>query len=221
MTNTISISIPVEQIEPLVLNKHIEWRKGYKASLPAATLQPKHTQACRVLPDRETLLSYLPRNGVCAEIGAAYGDYTASILALNKPKALHLIDAWDSDRYRIGLEQIREKFKLDISEKRLFIHQGYSTQQLMTFEDNFFDWVYIDTDHSYKTTWEELLLCDKKVKAGGLIAGHDFCTGNVVTPVPYGVIEAVTKFCVEYDWQYEFITLESHGHFSFCLKRLG
>lgn len=68
------------------------------------------------------------------------------------------------------------------------------------FEDSFFDWVYIDTDHSYCTTWNELLLCNKKVKPDGLIVGHGFCTGNVVTPVPYGVIEAVNKFCVEYNW---------------------
>lgn len=219
MKNT--ISIPVEQIEPMLLDKHIESRRGYKASLPAAALQPKHTQNCRVLPDRETLLLSIPSNGVCAEVGAAYGDYTALILALNKPMALHLIDAWDSDRYRSGLQQIQDKFKFYIAQDRLHIHQGYSTQQLTTFEDSFFDWVYIDTDHSYRTTWDELLLCNKKVKPDGLIAGHDFCTGNVVTPVPYGVIEAVNKFCVEYNWQYEFITLESHGHFSFCLRRLG
>jgi hypothetical protein len=220
MSNTISVSIPLAQVEPLVLQKHIDRRRGYKASMPVTKLQAQHTQNCRILPDRETLLLSLESNGVCAEIGAAFGDYTASILDLNKPKELHLIDAWDSERYRAGLEQIRDKFKPEIMEGRLHIHQDYSTQQLMLFDDGFFDWVYIDTDHSYQTTWDELLLCNKKVKKNGFIAGHDFCTGNVVTPVPYGVIQAVTKFCVDYNWQYRFITLESHGHFSFCLGRL-
>ena len=35
-----------------------------------------------------------------------------------------------------------------------------------------------------------------------------------------GVVEAVTKFCKDYGWQFEFLTVESHAHFSYCLKRL-
>ncbi|MGO8484993.1 hypothetical protein AB9F39_38295, partial [Rhizobium leguminosarum] len=53
------------------------------------------------------------------------------------------------------------------------------------------DWAYIDTDHSFELTWQELLICEKKVKRTGRIAGHDFCTGNKVKPIVYGVVEEV------------------------------
>lgn len=202
----------------------VEQRQVRRARLVADTPQTElglfHTENCRVLPNRLELLHRLPNRGVAAEIGAAFGEYTAQILERNRPKELHLIDAWDTDRYKVGMERIKNRFAPEIKAKRLHLHQGYSTVRLKDFADRFFDWAYIDTNHTYQTTWEELVLCDAKVKQEGRIAGHDFCTGNVVRPMVYGVVQSVAKFCAEYGWQYEYITLESHGHFSFCLKRL-
>ncbi|MEX2739903.1 class I SAM-dependent methyltransferase [Rhizobium mongolense] len=197
-----------------------EDRQKLKSSMPVARLSVFHTENCRVLPNRGELLYRLKNGGVAAEIGAAFGDFTGEIFQRNKPKQLHLIDSWDSDRYKAGLEGIKEKFKAQLDADELKLHQGFSVEKLPTFEDGFFDWVYIDTNHSFGTTWKELQICHKKVKADGRIAGHDFCTGNVVDPVPYGVVEAVTKFCHDFGWQYEYLTVEHHGHFSFCLKRL-
>ncbi|MCA1439340.1 class I SAM-dependent methyltransferase [Ensifer sp. IC4062] len=195
-------------------------RYQLKKSLPNLEVSLTHTQNGRLLPNRSELLYRLPSGGVVAEIGAAFGDFTAEILNKNKPKQLHLVDSWESDRYKQGLEDIRSKFTNELEADRLKIHQGWSTVMLETFEDGFFDWVYIDTDHTYDTTWNELQICERKVKQNGRIAGHDFCTGNVISPFPYGVIEAVTKFCRDFGWQYEYVTVEPHGHLSFCLMRL-
>lgn len=203
-----------------VVERREERRAKLVAETPQTELQLFHTENCRVLPNRLELLHRLPNNGVAAEIGAAFGEYTAEILHRNRPKVLHLIDAWDTDRYKVGMDRIQKKFASHIEDMRLQLHQGYSTERLNDFSDGFFDWVYIDTNHTYQTTWEELVLCDSKVKRDGRIAGHDFCTGNVVRPMVYGVVQSVAKFCAEYRWQYEYLTLESHGHFSFCLKRI-
>lgn len=197
-----------------------EERQKLKSAMPVARLGVQHTENCRVLPNRGELLYRLKNGGVVAEIGAAFGDFTSEILQRNKPRQLHLIDSWESDRYKAGLEGIKEKFESQLEAGSLVLNQGLSIERLPTFDDGFFDWVYIDTNHSFGTTWKELQLCAKKVKENGRIAGHDFCTGNVVDPVPYGVVEAVTKFCHDYSWQYEYLTVEHHGHFSFCLKRM-
>lgn len=197
-----------------------EERRALKQGTPSTTLQVFHTENCRVLPHRGELLYRLPQRGVAAEVGAAFGAYTAEIMAKNKPQELYLIDSWESERYKSGLDRIQDKFKAQIEAGHLHIRQGYSTERLAEFPSSFFDWIYIDTNHSFGTTWKELLLCNEKVKPEGRIAGHDFCTGNVIEPVPYGVIEACAKFCVDCGWQYEYLTIESHGHFSFCLKRL-
>ncbi len=200
--------------------RRVAARGAKKEGMEATDLDLRHTENCKLLTNREILLDMMPRDAVVAEVGAAFGDFSSKILQRCAPKQLHLVDSWASERYEIGLETIKKNLADDIAADRLHIHQGLSTDVLPRFEDGFFDWVYIDTNHSYETTLEELLICDTKVSGAGRIAGHDFCTGNVVDAVPYGVVEAVTKFCKDRNWQFEYLTVESHGHFSFCLRRL-
>ena len=196
-------------------------RRALKDSMPDTSLTMDHTGNCRVLPNRGVLLDLLPSRGIVVEIGAAFGDFTKEILARSNPKTLFLIDAWSIERYRVGKEKIEAALSDEIECGRLHLRQGLSTDKLAEFDDHFFDWVYIDTNHTFKTTLEELELARMKVKINGRIAGHDFCTGNVITPVPYGVVEATTQFCAKHDWQFEYLTLESHGHFSFCLQPIA
>ncbi len=196
-------------------------RREKKSSMAVTNLELRHTENCKLLTNREMLLDLMPKDAVVAEVGAAFGDFSREILQRCSPKQLHLVDSWASKRYQIGLDTIKQNLADDISAGRLKIHQGLSTDMLPTFDDGVLDWVYIDTNHTYETTLEELLISDRKVSETGRIAGHDFCTGNVVDAVPYGVVEAVTKFCKDKDWQFEYLTVESHGHFSFCLRRLN
>jgi hypothetical protein len=167
------------------------------------------------------MLGFMRKDAVVAEVGVAFGEFSREILNRCTPNQLQLIDAWSTERYQKGLEQVRSDLHDEIEAGQVTIHQGLSTEVLPEFDDGTFDWVYIDTNHTYATTLLELEIADKKVKSGGRIAGHDFCSGNVIKPVPYGVVEAVTKFCGDRDWQFEFLTLESHGHFSFSLMKLN
>ncbi len=198
-----------------------EIRRELRRNTPLTQLSMEHTENARLLPDRAELMKRIPKGGIGVEIGAAFGDYTADILSHNEPKKLYLVDLWGQDRYKSGLDAIENKFAVNIFSGQLELHQGTSLQRLPDFADASLDWVYIDTDHSFDLTWQELVLCDQKVKQEGRIMGHDFCAGNVVKPIVYGVVEAVTKFCKDYDWQFEYLTVESHAHFSFCLKRLS
>jgi hypothetical protein len=198
----------------------VDSRRAIKRSAPSVFVRDEHVRSCRLLPDRIALLHELPRHGVVAEVGAAFGDYTKEILTHNLPAKLHLIDMWSSDRYARGLEAIKEAYRSLITDGALHINQGTSLEMLESFPDGYFDWIYIDTDHTYPTTAAELRLGARKVKLGGLIAGHDYCPGNVITPWPYGVIEACSEFCVQEGWQYRFLTAEPHGHNSFALSRL-
>ena len=192
-----------------------------KRASPQVVLEEKHTQNCRVLPTREHLLGLLPKNGIAAEIGVAFGDFTREIVARTVPAKLHLVDVWSSARYQEGLNKIKEEFAAAIARDEIEINQGLSTERLRDFSNGYFDWLYIDTDHTYATTRDELALAVHKVKPGGRIAGHDFTSGNSVTPWPYGVIEACNEFCVARGWEYEYLTLEPHGHMSFSLRKLG
>lgn len=198
----------------------IEERKKIKSSNPRTILEAKHLAGTLVLPTREDLLDRMPAGAVVAEIGVAYGDFTTEILTRAKPRKLHLIDMWAGDRYGPGGQNVADKFRAAIEDGTITINQGRSVEVLRDMPDQYFDWVYIDTDHSYHLTARELKFCLTKVKPDGRILGHDFTSGNVITPVPYGVIEACHEFCKNFDWRYEYLTLEPHGHFSFCLKRI-
>ncbi len=195
-------------------------RRQQKSAMAHTRLELAHTQNCALLPDRLHLLDRLPKGAKVAEIGVGFGDFSQEILARCVPEKLFLIDAWDSPRYRDGIETIKQALAENIENGKVEVRRGPSIEILCAMPSGSFDWAYIDTNHTYETTLEELQLCDGIVGDAGRVSGHDFCTGNIVRPVIYGVVEAVTKFCKDCDWQFEFLTAESNGHFSFCLKRL-
>jgi hypothetical protein len=189
-------------------------------SYPYPTLMEKHLDGARLLSTREAMLTALPGNGIVAEIGVASGDFSHQILQLNKPQKLHLIDCWDSERYGTLQKSVYQRFEKEIDSGLVEINLGLSTEVLPSFEDGYFDWVYIDTVHDYKTTAQELLIARHKVKKGGVIAGHDYCQGNMISGWSYGVIQAVHEFCVNENWRIKFLTSESHCYLSFAITEI-
>jgi Methyltransferase domain len=176
---------------------------------------------CRVLSSRSELLKALPHGGVVAEIGVADGDYSVEILSLNEPATLHLIDTWESERYSGGLRRVQSRFAREIAAGSVMVHRGRSVDVLPALTSKSLDWLYLDTTHAYADTVQELRLCASLMKDGGRIAGHDFCTGNPYSGIPYGVIQAVYEFCREHEWGFEYIALDGDGCFSFCLKQIS
>lgn len=57
---------------------------------------------------------------------------------------------------------------------RAVIHCGTSAEVLTTFPDGYYDWIYIDGDHSEAAVRADLELAWRKVRAGGIIAGDDY-----------------------------------------------
>ena len=106
-----------------------------------------------MLTTREELLDLLPKGGIVAELGVDEGDFSKTILEINKPKKLHLVDIWGSKRYnQEKRRKVETRFKKNIEANSLEINLGLSTEVGKEFQDNYFDWIYIDTAHSYKTT---------------------------------------------------------------------
>jgi predicted O-methyltransferase YrrM len=197
-------------------------RSAQSARIPKVELEARHIANLRIVTDRKAFLEQLPKGGVVAEAGVDHGDFSAMILAITQPQRLHLIDMWSSKRYHGGLQDIvRDKFKKQIASGQVHIDLGLSTDVLQRYPDATFDWVYIDTDHGYVVTAAELELCRLKVKPGGIIAGHDYVTGNWDGGVRYGVVEAVHEFCVKYDWELILLTHETDRHLSFAIRKMS
>ncbi len=219
----------IKKLIPNSIKKFLYARYRYKIKeenrvisqkIPKYNLKPEHVQNLKVLADRQELLKYLPPRGIVAELGVDQGEYSELIYKLNKPQKFHLIDAWGSSRYNKQKQELVErKFSDQISRKEVEINLGFSTEVVNDFDDAYFDWIYIDTDHSYEVTKEELELWFPKVKQGGIIAGHDFIIGNWNGIIRYGVIEAIHEFCVKHNWELVYLTAEFHKAPSFAIKR--
>jgi len=189
--------------------------------IPVVELEARHIAATKLLTNREHLLNVLPKGGIVAEIGVNQGEFSQSILTLNKPEKLHLIDVWDSARYHSGLyDNVKAKFATQLRDGTVEINKGYSTEVLPTFPNNYFDWVYIDTAHDYRTTADELAILKTKMKKGGFICGHDYVNSCWRSAVKYGVVEAVHEFCAKEDWEMAYLTCETHQHLSFCIRKI-
>ena len=57
---------------------------------------------------------------------------------------------------------------------RAAISRGASSDCVGRFADEFFDFVFIDAEHSYKAVSKDVDMWYPKVKQGGLLCGHDW-----------------------------------------------
>jgi hypothetical protein len=189
--------------------------------IPRYKLNEIHISNLKVLVSREKMLEMFPKNGIVAEIGVDKGEFSEKIFNIASPKKLHLVDIWDSERYPKALHRIVEElFAEEIKNARVEINLGLSTTVVNTFDDSYFDWIYIDTDHTYATTRSELEMYSKKIKPGGIIAGHDYIQGNWNGMARYGVIEAVYEFCVKNSWEIIYLSMEIDHAPSFAIRKI-
>ena len=197
-------------VDALVHQRREERDRQPKIPAPSASL----TDA-RVYTSREDMIRTLGKQGRIAELGVDNGDFTDFLLGALDPDEFVLIDMWESRRYRSKEDFVAKRFGGD---PRIVVDKGLSTDRLASHADQSFDFIYIDTNHSYDTTIEELRLARRKTRPGGTVAGHDFCTGNIVNGVVYGVITAVTEFLADGGASLTGLSIEPHGHFSFMIR---
>jgi len=80
----------------------------------------------------------------------------------------------------------------------IHIHRCLSEQLASKIPDKYFDWIYIDGDHSFEGLYSDLTNYYTKVKKGGLVIGDDYGGKSK------GVKKAVDKFCMERDIDFEY-----------------
>ena len=145
-------------------------------------------QAFRSRPGRWYALLAAPRGGICAEIGVWAGGFSARIVQLRKPRELHLIDPWlfaptlpermyggavatDQAYMDALMASVVKRFANDPGVK---VHRRSSLEGAQSFKDGYFDWVYLDGDHSQESVLADLKAWLPKVKNGGVIVCDDY-----------------------------------------------
>jgi hypothetical protein len=163
---------------------------------------------------RVDMLELLPNGNVC-EIGVAKGDFAELIIKHNNPKKLFLVDVWDniemsySDSNMVDKNSQNKRYDYVLNKfndySSVNLIRKSSLEAHKEFNKNFFDWIYIDADHSYNGCLNDLNNFDEKVKTDGYICGHDF---NNIIKNGYGVNQAVNDFIKEKNYFLSFITLD-------------
>ena len=198
--------------------KHGFRNGGGPAAVPLAE---KHVKNCAVVLNRQALLSRMKKGGKVAEIGVNCGDFSELILKIVEPERLHLIDIWNSAMYPESLwKEVCAKFREPVNDGKVWIHRKFSIEAADDFENDYFDWIYLDADHSYDSVSGELAKYAPKIKHDGIIAGHDYTQGHWEELCKYGVIEAVHEFCVKYEWELVYLTVEPTEGQSFAIRRM-
>ncbi len=96
------------------------------------------------------------------------------------------------------------KFADQIYSKQIIINRKYSYEAVKNYEDNKFDFIYIDACHTYDCVKKDLNDWLPKLKNDGLMCGHDYFDGFP------GVIQAVDEFIVDND--FEMILMNDNGY---------
>ena len=153
------------------------------------------------------MLDFLPREAIVAELGTYKGDFARHILSKTNPKELHLIDL-DYSKFNDA----------HLSVPSVHRHRGLVHEVISTFEDEYFDWVYVDADHSFEGVSRDARASADKVKPGGFMVFNDFAH---IDPSlgRYGVHRAVVDFALENGWQFRFFAFQSNALYDVALQK--
>ena len=133
-----------------------------------------------------------------AEIGVYKGDNAKEILDFLNIEHLVLVDPWkgyddyctetgeDDSAYENYYKEVKNKFS---NNPKVRIIRDTSVNAAKMFDNEYFDFVYLDGDHTYEGVTKDLESWYPKLKKFGVMCGDDY--GH---PSGVGVIEAVTKF---------------------------
>lgn len=172
-------------------------------------IKPELLKSAKLYCNRYDLIKSLPRGGVWAEIGVAFGNFTSFVLETAHPECVHAFDIFrlheyehlwgerTAERFENGthFDYYVNRFRREIEAKILRVHQGDGATKIVTLPPSSFDVIYIDADHRYEAVVKDLNAAAMAIKPDGTIVMNDYtlydASGNLEE---YGVIQATNEF---------------------------
>eukprot|EP00741_Cyanophora_paradoxa_P017469 tig00020965_g16878.t1 len=146
--------------------------------------------------------------GAGVEVGVQRAEHARGILERWRGKTLYLVDAWahqDPKEYRdiankgqAEQDEIYRTAQANVApfEGRVVVMKSYSLEAAKTFEDGYFDFIYLDARHDRAGVTEDLEAWWPKLRRGGLFSGHDYLDGHAFD-TEFGVKTAVDAFALK------------------------
>jgi hypothetical protein len=168
---------------------------------------------------RESIVNLLDTNSIGCEVGVFEGDFSQILVDSKKFKKLYLVDIFSGIASNFG-KTYTDSSCLEEKAKNRFLSKNFveiikqdSVSYFRHMPDNFFDFIYIDTVHSYEQTILELYESHRTIKNNGFICGHDYCIEF------NGVITAVNEFCLKYNYKPIITTEINYPSFIIKIKK--
>lgn len=182
--------------------------------------------------NRNTMIKHysdIISNPKILEIGVFMGEFFDFIVNNCNPTFIDGVDLFNGEmlsanvdgnnmvKYDIGKSYLEliEKYKNTTSVK---FYKSESSEYLKSKDDNYYDIIYIDGDHSYNGVKNDLMNAFNKIKNGGYIMGHDYEMNMTKAKNIYnfGVKQAVDEFCNTY--KQAILAKAMDGCVSYCIK---
>jgi hypothetical protein len=156
---------------------------------------------------------------IICELGICRGKNFREMIK-RKPRVAVAVDSWIEDgvisrndgRYsQKVLDRQYEEFKMFAADKPFVkIYREYTFDAVRHFDDNYFDLIYIDADHSYEGCLRDIKDWYPKVKKGKFLVGDDYrIYEGRRKGIEFGVIEAVNGFAKKNSL--DFFQLSNYG----------
>jgi len=116
-----------------------------------------------------------------AEIGVARGEFSELLCRINPNLHLICIDPWETipnleeGAYKRKLVREYAETTARLANYNCDIRKLTSQAAVVDIPDGSLDFVFIDGAHTFDDTMFDLLTWTKKVRPGGIVAGHDIC----------------------------------------------
>lgn len=173
------------------------------------------------------LIKSLNRPRVC-EVGVRTGGFLKVIAQENISEA-YGVDIWKNTGANGQNDNLYSQKELDQqyqstldlfrNNEKVKIIREFSDKASELFPDEYFDFVYLDADHTYEGIKRDLNCWYPKVKTGGVLSGHDYIDGQLTITlghsVRFGVVDAVEEFKKENEIKESnfFVTQEPYATF--------
>lgn len=152
------------------------------------------------------LLRKLGAKRIC-EVGVCRGEHLRALLVECVTQAV-AVDIWRETGVRSENDNCYSQAELDaqcvsvaLIDKRIEVDRCASVDASGHYPDGHFDFVYIDADHTEQAVARDISAWWPKVRAGGVLAGHDYVnavpTCKDGTVLRFGVVAAVNWFVAE------------------------
>eukprot|EP00192_Tetraselmis_astigmatica_P013191 CAMPEP_0117665278 /NCGR_PEP_ID=MMETSP0804-20121206/9723_1 /TAXON_ID=1074897 /ORGANISM="Tetraselmis astigmatica, Strain CCMP880" /LENGTH=338 /DNA_ID=CAMNT_0005472677 /DNA_START=109 /DNA_END=1125 /DNA_ORIENTATION=+ len=124
---------------------------------------------------------------VGAELGVQMGIFAAKTLSRwPSVEEYLLVDLWAQrasyrDDANVNNVEQERRYQTTLSntnkwKKQRKVCRNLTTECAKQFPDQYFDFIYVDAGHDFKSAYDDITAWWPKLKCGGIIAGHDYVT---------------------------------------------